>query len=113
MTQEELEFNKRCAFFLQWKNKGMVNLEMWVSHRTPNGANTNELLFHSDWNWIHEVIEKINNSKITAPMNDIQDSIIPYLNVKRPICRGLLDNDKKTVIQAINKFLIWYNEQNK
>ena len=58
MTEKQLEFNRDCAFFLQWKNKGMVNLEMWVSDRTPIGANTNELLFHKDWNWLMDVVKK-------------------------------------------------------
>lgn len=59
MTEKQLEFNRDCALFLQWENKGMVNLEMWVSDRTPSGANTNELLFHKDWNWLMGVVTKI------------------------------------------------------
>ena len=69
--------------------------------------------FHSDWNWIHLVIEKINNTRITVKMNGIKDSITPYINARRPIIKGLLDNKKEAVVQAINQFLIWYNDNSR
>lgn len=60
MTNEQIkEYNILCAYFLDWKNKGMVNLEMWVSNKFPNGITTSELKFHSNWNWIMEVVEAI------------------------------------------------------
>ena len=109
MTQEEiLEYNKMCAEILGYKNKGMKNLEMWVSNKTPNGVNTNELQFHSDWNWIMEVVEAIEKIEVQETIKEI-----PNMELERRLGR-LLDlpiyTKKEAVVKAINQFLIYHNE---
>ncbi len=126
--QEIIEYNKKCAEFLEaeciLKSKDSIyqfNFEIDVKESYDEGGYNgtfgetcwclSEMKFNSDWNWIHEVIEKINQSKITAPMNGIPDSIMPYIELRRPIIKGLINNNKEEVIQAINQFLIWYEDE--
>lgn len=107
MTQEEiLEYNKRCAEFLGYEiseNKEcfkLLNKNGWISLN----------IFHSDWNWIMEVveaieaIEKLNKTVIIdgskCTITPIETSYIYYKK----------ENKKEAVVQAINQFLIWYNE---
>lgn len=110
MTQQEiLDYNKRCALLLGWENKGMKNLEMWVSTKRPSGVNTNELLFHSDWNWIMEVVEAIENLGFDVVISKKSCSIwiggTSYSNSNKS-CEA----KQEAAVQAIDKFLIWYNE---
>lgn len=116
MTQEELEYNKRCAEFLGLTlDDGFGSKKNQYFKKIDNDKSViyNNVLFHSDWNWIHEVIGKIKTSIITTPRNGISDSITPYLDAVRPITKGLIDNNKEKVVQAINQFLIWYENESK
>ena len=116
MTQEELEFNKSCAEFLNiiTDNGYWVEFDKLMPNSITMSYSKNhhieQLQFHSDWNWIHEVIGKVKTSVKLAPMNGITDSIMPYINAKHPVIKFLLDNDKEGVVQGIKQFLIWYNE---
>ena len=81
-----------------------------------------EMDFTSDWNWIMEVVEKINDRE-----NGISVSIHPNsclitdtgvrgqlsLDASKNIVRVLdAENNKEAVVQAVWEFLNWYNEQN-
>ena len=114
MTQEEiLQYNKRCAEFLDivteephWVefNKFMPNsIAMSYGRR----HHIEQLQFHSDWNWIMEVILAIN--MIPNPKNPSDAT----LQTKRTAVQSILRSaNKEAVVKAINQFLIWY-EQNK
>lgn len=96
MTQEEiLEYNKRCAEFL-----GMDNDAFLLEKQIEKNTAICHLNFHSDWNWIMEVVEAI--------VIYYKDKEIPQIHLlNQPIF-----TPKEAVVQAINQFLIWY-EQNK
>ena len=133
MKQEEiLQYNKMCAEFLGWE---IVENEILT---VPDDCKVKpqiyfpayqNLLFHSDWNWIMEVVEAIEKLKLPSP------SIIPIrVQIEEKSCRifkgtwndskeGFISvvsykgnkvqySKKEAVINAINQFLIWY-EQNK
>jgi hypothetical protein len=124
MTQEEiLEYNRRCAEFLgitegyfkseldcaipeyQWIcTSANCNYEM---HREdyPNKTVYDYLNFHSDWNWIMEIIEAIRNTTNPRPQEDTT-----HLTLKLNIQAHLGRVNKEAVFTAINQFLIWYNE---
>lgn len=120
MTEEEiLEYNKRCAEFLKMEYENHSNT--W---RYKNEIAT-QLLFHSDWNWIHEVIEAIEklydhpNKEINVDIKPGQIEIFqrPYRlenNDYQEIIYlgdGYINGSKKeAVVEAINQFLIWYNK---
>lgn len=157
MTQEEiLQYNKRCAEFLgaiyskhaeAWgfgnaKNIGSKMFHGVMYHNVIQAERfEKELKFHSDWNWIMEVVEAIEKLQIPNYINEkgfksdllkrIHTSIEYGLEVRKNesfygyICiitcftfsghqfKGYSKISKKeAVVEAINQFLIWY-EKNK
>ena len=129
MTQEEiLEYNKKCAEFLgyelitpqmrkrpeQWKGNS------YWEHKDKANVHTSKkvlgrdgyLSFHSDWNWIMEVvesIEKIDNVFVKIHTGGV--FIHPINDTKNYISKQYNSSKKEAVIQAINQFLIWYNNE--
>ena len=70
--------------------------------------------FDSDWNWIMEVVEKIEKecgvSIVGGPVK--KPTCVIYLgNLKAKSGQG--NSKKEAVVQAIWEFLNWYNEQSK
>ena len=70
-----------------------------------------ELEFHSDWNWLMEVVEKI-------------ESLGYRIEIVKHICRIYLSNKETIIISentpkieavynAVVEFIKWYNNQNK
>lgn len=138
MTQEEIiQFNRLCADFLGWEFDGVefcapegfkVIIPFgWKEKRTgalhcfettlfkPVG-----LKFHSEWNWIMEVVEAIEKTDITelsnsAPIVSVRlvgCDIKFYNNERLPILTNAATK-KEAVVKAINQFLTWYNTQPK
>lgn len=105
MTQEEiLEYNKRCAEFLNLhRDKEVVIFNM--------KAYTYDLLkFHSDWNWIHEVIEAI--EKLDFGIKQCRKVVEIYRDSNKENIFYIKKTSRKhSIVEAINQFLIWYNEQ--
>jgi len=93
MTQEWItQFNKKCAEFVG------EEITTYFVESQMDLIGSNALQFHSDWNWIMEVIQEI----IKIPDG------IGY-QFKRSI-EGCFDS-KEEVIQAIDQFIDWYNKQ--
>ncbi len=131
MTPEKiLEFNKLCCLFLNWKFNPTTSIHFpkgtWIDLNGIGHCAEKGLKFHSDWNWIMEVVEAI---EINFPIHTLQweyDDREEFakdgrykaywftLHPKDEICSGLTDlrnkSRKEAVVQAINQFLIWYNE---
>ena len=133
--QEKLEYNKRCAEFLGYVNttptdkdfniykneKGMI-----IGNNIYTILETMSMKFHSDWNWIMEVVEAI-EKLYSHPNKEINIDIKPgQIEIfQRPfylennnyheviyLSDGYINSSKKeAVVQAIDQFLIWYNEQ--
>ena len=124
MTQQEiLEYNERCLKILPFKYKNQS--KYWVIYKYDDnsffGRNrrdlaVNNLKFHSDWNWIMEVVEAIEKLRYLVVIHSnfcqIQEIGVKENNFKPYIITSLYGNDKKeAVVQAINQFLIWYNNE--
>lgn len=126
MTQKEIiEYNRLCAKFLG----GVYHSDMtryWfhlpVDWNDDFAPTTEELKFHSDWNWIHEVKEKICQLSIVDEFNTQYDSvgkgfycsILPaYKNTFDAIYTDMLKTEKEAVVQAINQFLICHKNNKK
>jgi signal recognition particle subunit SEC65 len=131
MTQQEiLDYNKRCTEFLGFKCSVNEQYELpkMMTFPPKNNSNLchtakicciNDMQFHSDWNWIMEVveaIEKLGYESLTGGseyyypekgMRYIQSFIKEDINIYQEA-----KTKKETVVQAINQFLIWYNENN-
>jgi hypothetical protein len=127
MTQEEiLIYNKRCAEFLgfkkdtvngkdvvripnktwsEWSNRGQDYVEDdWYALYKPS---FHSLKYHSDWNWIMEVVEAI------LKLPNIKKQEDTTQQSKRIAIQAYLGRaNKEAVVSAINQFLIWY-KQNK
>jgi hypothetical protein len=121
MNKEEiLDYNRRCADFLGWEITGPgFPAGYW---NDKDFIQFHELKFHSDWNWIHEVIEAIEKLEFRFEIayNQVDlECMRPDLNrfsyhINLHDCEGY-GNDlqltkKEAVVKAINQFLIWYNE---
>ena len=105
--QEVNDYNRRCAEFLGW-NKTHPKIKDWHIYITPIGhVSYDKMLFHSDWNWIMEVVEAINKTQ-----NPKQGGDTTHSTLKREVQALLGKSAKEAVVEAINQFLIWY-EQNK
>ncbi len=142
MTEQEiLEYNKRCAEFL-----GMhISVDPADGYDTGTWYKPSDIegevipspvLFHSDWNWIMEVVEaiekeldgsrpfkygkldsldfiitnkkiKINASFWTNPYT-VNGNYWSYFKYNKKF-NNL--SKKEAVVEAINQFLIWYNNE--
>jgi hypothetical protein len=106
MTQEEiLQYNKMCAEFLN------LHRDKEVAIYNLNAYQYDFLKFHSDWNWIMEVVEAIEKKgyEIDIFSNCVEICDTPDENY---ITEAVGKTKKEAVVQAINQFLIWYNENN-
>ena len=113
--QEILEYNKRCAEFLNLHRDEEVVIYNMHSYCYDL------LKFHSDWNWIMEVKNQICNSPKVDEFNTSYDSvangyhceILPaHNNTFEPFRTRILPSEREAVVIAINQFLIWF-KQNK
>ena len=122
MTKQEiLDYNKRCAEFLGYVNttptdkdfniyenkKGMI-----IGKKIYTMLETMSMQFQSDWNWVMEVVEAIEKLKFRVEIKSVSCCI--YKNsVLKFSFYGIKDKSskKEAVVQAINQFLIWYNEK--
>jgi hypothetical protein len=127
MTQEEiLEFNEACAEFLGFVPKKYSKTDttiIWCDKK--HGLPVGELLFHSDWNWIMEVVEAIEKlpnmcvyfSKTKLGEHHVEiihETPTYYSKGKQELDKTFITwgaSKKETVVKVINEFLIWYNNE--
>ena len=100
-TEETLEYNKRCAEFL-----GVTLHESQLT--MPHDHFT---CYHSDWNLIMEVVEDIET--LGYQVNIQNNHCLIQKSESFGGSRVYAENKKEAAVQAINQFLIWYNENNK
>lgn len=117
MTQEEKKFNEKCAKFLGWE----YNTETcrWNENMTHDYSfiYDEDLKFHSDWNWIMEVLNGISKLDFSWNVTSKKINIYSHLGDKRGTFDCMYEtNCPQNVIldtaKAINQFLTWY-ENNK
>lgn len=126
----EQEFNRLCAEFLGGKIKedgwNFCLTDFGVKHCGYGFHEGFDLKFHSDWNWIMEVVEKIENLRgVTIETNNnwVGEFTIVircggysgtyYKSIEKPRVSHGQDfrTKKEAVVEAIWQFLNWYNEQ--
>ncbi len=134
----EQEFNKLCAEFLfpeliDIDDTGVWGINRFKTSRVPkilklhysNIFQEHDLKFHSDWNWIMEVVEKIDNIfvfedysvSMTLETHGLSIITVHYYQpdrTKQKIIKqftSISKNKKEAVVEAIWEFLQWYNEQ--
>ena len=104
--------NKLIAEFIGYKeyvNEGAIQL--YIKDEVVKSIG--QLDFHSDWNWLMEVVEKIesilpDDSIITI---EYKNCFIPILDDEEPFT---IEGGGKTKIEAVYnaclEFIKWYNE---
>lgn len=130
MTQKEInDYNEMCASFLGWEKLDTDSeMQTWkVLYKNNEGEYkyTLNMQFHSDWNFIIEVIEKIEllSDKFHGCFRVIIDSntcTIKSSNLKIDNHRFsytyhsecISETKKEAVVDAINEFLTFYNHDN-
>jgi hypothetical protein len=121
MTQEQiLEFNKKCAKFIgatpqslypenkdleqdgiHWKFPNGIKLGMWQNYTTAN------MKFHSDWNWIHEVMQVIFQ---TVSFKTVDECTEEEWYATIGVTRLHMIAHKEAAVEVIRRFLDWYYE---
>lgn len=127
MTQKEiLQYNKRCAKFLgaeinntlkrifvdNIKDKELlfhnysVSLDCYYWNGTKNihYIPFDMLQFHSDWNWIKEIVEAIVENKSLDECSE--DEWYATIGVTTLT----ITSKKEAVVEAVNQFLIWHEK---
>ena len=106
-----IENNKLIAEFLGYIDNGCSEDGFLIHPITNYDVEISSLKYHEDWNWLMEVVEKI-------------ESLGYRIEIVKHICRIYLSN-KETIIISENtpkieavyiacvEFIKWYNNQNK
>lgn len=131
MTQEEIEYNKRCIKIIGGKHLVNDQYELPTMKTFPPKGNSNlchtakvccleDMQFHCDWNWIHEVINAIEKLEYESTkvldefrIESFQVVVRAWITPEHKIYNIIScepSTKKEAVVQAINQFLIWYNE---
>ncbi len=129
--------NKLLAEFLGWenhlKNKGItkvyINNEEYIQDWEYFDVEKNilitpiEMKFHTDWNWLMQVVEKIetislNEENYSFYFGISTQGVLIMSKTKTGYPTQIVDIEKtgtklKAVYNACIEFVKWYNEQNK
>ena len=121
-----IENNKLIAEFLSVKIHPCETIENFkvlpIEERgLYNGYFIDELKYHEDWNWLMEVVEKIESLEIfdrmgrfninTKNFDENYTSFITDKDEDFIQCEG--ETKIKAVYNAVVEFIKWYNNQNK
>ena len=96
------EKNKLIAEFIGWKEQ---EDDFMFNPKTSGSIYVKSLLFHKDWNWLMQVVEKI--------FKDFYKLNPCPIGLKITIEKQLVLVDKEAVYNACIAFIEWYNNQNK
>ncbi len=114
MTKEEIiEGNKLIAEFMNWKEEN-ISKDL-TFYYCPKNIRYNPLIWHSSWDWLMPVVEKIAETfdvsisscglwVTTISRKDVYDGEISSMGGLEPI---------ENTYTAIVRFLEWYNKQPK
>lgn len=128
MTQEQILGNKLIAVFMGGKLQEMAEMEYIVFSKT-NQPFIHQLKYHTLWEWLMPVVEKIealkngsiNVNKVWITINGCECSIWTYFDVNE-VLRSAVNDGKfrgkrkgatkiEATFLAIIDFITWYNEQ--
>lgn len=119
MRQEEiLQYNKRCAEFLGWKETSEQFKIDWCGCKTKERLEKinkqyipilekdgdvlfpdfNTVNFYSDWNWIKSILEKISSLNEDDFSDETQQAFEDLLDLS-------LFSSKESICESINNFI--------
>jgi hypothetical protein len=100
----EKEYNRLCVEFIGLKCHEPSGYWTLPTFMDGDGWTMTDMKFHSDWNWIIEVVEKI--KKVIG-----NPTTVTVACFNGDINKALMSAKKEAVVQSIWEFLNWYNEQ--
>ena len=114
-----LENNKLIAEFLGYIDNGCSEDGFLIHPITNYDVEISSLKYHEDWNWLMEVVEKIESIEYGIYQVDILQEGCKILKrccllIDKRV--GKLESDTtkiESVYSACVEFIKWYNEQNK
>lgn len=95
------ENNKLIAEFIGTD----VTVDMYYLETSKRYVNKNDLKFHSDWNWLMQVVEKIESLEDNNHLMDC-------FKQSNKVCGLPIYTKIDKVYNACIEFIKWYNEQN-
>ena len=124
------ENNKLIAEFLDWEFDDLsetfetpflklVEPQAFGDEQFSSKLQDFELEFHSDWNWLMSVVEKIEN------LQDENNCAIYNVQIEQCFVEIIINHTSETIVEvdsnskieavykACVEFIKWYNEQNK
>jgi hypothetical protein len=109
-----IEYNKKCAEFLggvyeRYEKLSFEPKGRWFIKQFPDALQDHNLKFHSDWNWIMEVVKKIWVISEEIDGNYQKDSEYYDHFYALNFHKMYLFTPKEVVLESINDFLNWYN----
>ena len=109
--------NKLFADFLNWKKNDDGYITPFyqyyraVDTRMYQTSTFRDLLFHKDWNWLIEVVEKIETLGADLTIRAEHTTIV--YDEGEQISTYAFKSKIETVYNACVEFIKWYNNQNK
>lgn len=120
MNKEEIEFNTLCAEFLGFKNTTVSDPDfniyenktgIIIQKKTYTMLETMSMVFHSDWNWIMKIVEKIENSGADLIIK-AENTILVY-DEGEQISTFYHKTKIEAICNACVEFIKWFNNENK
>ena len=123
------ENNKIIAEFMGYIDNGCSEEGFLINPITNFDEEINDLTFHSDWNRLMQLVEKIEQTTIKetyGQFNEKESNAIVSVVIENKFCQILsngiylneiVSENEETKIEAVYnaciEFIKWYNEQNK
>ena len=109
-TQQQKD-NKLIAEFMEWD---ILNDMTYSKATKGKWIELDKLKFHSNWNWLMEVVEKIESLNYSIEINKQEENDYQCLVVQKDIKVQTFSKIKiEAVYNACVEFIKFYNEQAK
>jgi len=107
-----LEGAKRSLYIEPTTEENNEMIAEFMGHENPQSWEDD--LYSSDWNWLMDVVEKIEDLNYSVEINKQEDGDYQCLVTKSSIVSSEFSDIKiNAVYNACVKFIRWYNNQNK
>ena len=110
----KIENNRIIAEFMGWN----INIPSTIPthlHQEEQTQGNWELLFHSDWSWLMQVVERIESLGFEFFIVESRCKIAHNTDhsIETLIDFEIIGTKKEAVYKACIEFIKWYNEQKK
>lgn len=114
MSEDIIKGNKLIAEFVKLERRGQTY------YYEDDTCDNNKLLYHTSWDWLMPVVEKIEKTWINGANSTLltEGDIVQIYHGRehdsKDFATGILRGErKKTLWLAVIEFINWYNKQSK